>query len=123
MGPSHSLIAASLMKAAQQFTGNQTVMLLSWTACDAYRQTLAINHGINVRQSTSRSTCAVCLVTFDASPLLMDAHCRTVDHLDIGVLRIRDGVQFAIPYACSSPSDKRYAYADVCLATPSELLN
>ena len=82
-------------------------MLLTAGNHNLERQAVRINIRVELgRQPTTRMSKAFAGATLDATCVLMCSDYRTVEHLYLGIVPMRDGSQDTIPNACGTPTHK-----------------
>lgn len=82
-------------------------MLLTAGDCHLERQTICVHHCVDFGRPPSTGTSKSFAGTiFGAARVLMSADYRTVNHLNIGIVPMRDGSQDVIPNACATPANE-----------------
>ena len=82
-------------------------MLLAGAQHEAQRQPLAVHHSMNLgRQTATGTSGAVVGVTPNTRAVLMNTHDGAVDHLQVCLFEIGNGLEEAIPNAGASPTDE-----------------
>jgi hypothetical protein len=82
-------------------------MRLTWAHREAYRQTIAIDHGMYfARQAAAGPSHRLALVSCDAGSMLMHADNRGIDHLDSGIMGSGKRFYDAAPDTGPPPPDE-----------------